>query len=84
MLLFLFISSACITVFANNDTKNKAEEYKIDTANLDVSSKSAVLMEASSGEIIFAKNENEALSPASVTKIMTLLLIMDKKHAKCS
>ena len=34
--------------------------------------KSALLMDADSGKILYAKNENEALAPASVTKIMTL------------
>ena len=77
MLLFLCLFFVSTTVFANNEIKNEAEMYKIATANLEVSSKSAVLMEASSGEIIFAKNENEPLPPASVTKIMTLLLVME-------
>ena len=40
--------------------------------------KSAVLMEAKSGEVLCAFNENEALPPASVTKIMTLLLVMEE------
>ena len=34
-------------------------------------------MEPKSGKIIYANNENERLLPASVTKIMTLLLIME-------
>lgn len=37
-----------------------------------------ILMEASTGEIIYANNENEKLLPASVTKVMTLLLIMEQ------
>lgn len=39
--------------------------------------KSAVLMEASTGKILFEKNADEALPPASVTKIMTLLLVIE-------
>ncbi len=39
--------------------------------------KSAILMEASSGKILYEKNADEARPPASVTKIMTLLLIME-------
>lgn len=39
--------------------------------------KSAVLMEASTGRVLFEKNANEALPPASVTKVMTLLLVME-------
>lgn len=37
----------------------------------------AVLMEAKTGKILYALNESEALPPASVTKIMTLLLVME-------
>ena len=39
--------------------------------------KSAVLMEASTGKILYAHNPAEAMPPASVTKIMTLLLVME-------
>ncbi len=35
------------------------------------------LMEASTGQIIYEKNPDEKLPPASVTKVMTLLLIFD-------
>lgn len=37
----------------------------------------AILMEASTGTVIYEKNADEARNPASVTKIMTLLLIFD-------
>ena len=40
--------------------------------------KSAVLMEASTGRILYAHNPAEAMPPASVTKIMTLLLVMER------
>ncbi|MBQ8269042.1 MAG: D-alanyl-D-alanine carboxypeptidase [Clostridia bacterium] len=46
-------------------------------APFNVDAKSAVLMEATTGTILFAQNESEALPPASVTKIMTLLLVME-------
>ena len=39
--------------------------------------KSAVLMEASTGQVLYAHNPAEAMPPASVTKIMTLLLVME-------
>ena len=42
-----------------------------------VNSKSAILMEASTGRVLFEQNADEALPPASVTKIMTLLLVME-------
>lgn len=53
--------------------------YAADTADipLTVNAKSAVIMEPTTGKIIFEQNADEALAPASVTKIMTLLLIYD-------
>lgn len=44
---------------------------------IDVKAKSAVLMDASTGEVLFSLNENEKAYPASVTKIMPLLLFME-------
>jgi len=46
-------------------------------AQLDIKAKSAVLMEASTGKILFEQNSHERLRPASVTKVMTMLLIME-------
>ena len=45
--------------------------------DLSLNCRSAVLMEASTGEILYAQNPDEAMPPASVTKIMTLLLVME-------
>lgn len=44
---------------------------------LEVSAPSALLMEKETGTVLFAKNEHEKLEPASVTKVMTLLLAME-------
>ena len=44
---------------------------------LDVAGKSAVLMDAATGTVIYEKNAHERLRPASVTKVMTMLLIME-------
>ena len=46
-------------------------------AELDVAGKSALLMDAATGRVLYEKNAHEKLSPASVTKVMTLLLIME-------
>lgn len=48
-----------------------------DASEVAISSPSSILVEASTGQIIFEKNADEKLPPASVTKIMTLLLIFD-------
>lgn len=44
---------------------------------LEITSTAAVLMEGSTGQIIYEKNKDEKLKPASVTKVMTLLLIFE-------
>ena len=46
-------------------------------ADLPVTSHAALLMEKTTGQVLFAQNEHEALEPASVTKVMTLLLTME-------
>lgn len=46
-------------------------------ANLNLSVESAILIEEDTGTILYTKNEHTKLRPASVTKVMTLLLIME-------
>ena len=48
-----------------------------EAVELPLTSRAALLMEKTTGQVLFAQNEHEALEPASVTKIMTLLLTMD-------
>lgn len=47
------------------------------TGKLEIKAKSAVLMDVSTGQVLYKYNENEKLPPASVTKIMSLLLIAE-------
>ena len=47
----------------------------------EINSPSALLMEASTGEVIYEKNADEQRRPASITKIMTLILIFDAVDA---
>jgi len=46
-------------------------------AALDIGGKSALLMDVSTGTILYESNAHEPLAPASVTKVMTMLLIME-------
>ena len=54
-----------------------AEKGEDKPSGPEVKAKAAVLMDASTGKVIYAKNEHEKLYPASVTKIMPLLLFME-------
>ncbi len=49
----------------------------VGAAELEVEAPSAILMEAATGTVLWEHNSHERLAPASVTKIMTLLLIME-------
>ena len=46
-------------------------------APMEVAGKSAVLMDMATGTLLFEQNPHEKLAPASVTKVMTMLLIME-------
>lgn len=45
--------------------------------DLDIDGKSALLMDVATGTVLYEKNAHEPLPPASVTKVMTMLLIME-------
>ena len=78
-LVLLLLAALCLPVFAADAvpiSEDNAAEISVDAA-LTLDCVSAVLMDAKTGEVLLAKNENEALPPASVTKIMTLLLVME-------
>ncbi|WLR43805.1 D-alanyl-D-alanine carboxypeptidase family protein [Bacillus carboniphilus] len=65
---FMMIVAPCSTILANEE-KSKSE--------LAEKSKSAILIERDTGHILYQKNSEEPLPPASMTKIMTMLLIME-------
>lgn len=58
-------------------TADADSTQKQENAGPEVSAPSAILMEASTGEVIYEKDADTARPPASVTKIMTMLLIFD-------
>lgn len=58
-------------------TETSKEEAEKETGGIDVSAPSAILMESSTGQIIYEKDPDSVRPPASVTKVMTLLLIFD-------
>ncbi|GAA0481566.1 D-alanyl-D-alanine carboxypeptidase DacF [Salinibacillus aidingensis] len=55
----------------------QAEQSEKTEVDLAENSKSAILMEKDTGEILYKKNSEERLPPASMTKVMTMILIME-------
>ena len=70
--------SVCASATEVTPPKQEAGESAEQMANLQLQSESAVLMEASTGRIIYEKNMTEEKSPARITKIMTMLLIFEE------
>ncbi len=91
LLSLVMILSLTQTVFAADRTITKEyeeievaklnvtaeEQKKLDSLPVEIKAKSAVLMEVSSGEVLLEYNADTKLHPASVTKIMTMLLVAE-------
>ncbi len=67
ILISIFLSVMCTPIKALEET----------TDPLSIQSQSAYVMEATSGEVVYKKNETEKLYPASMTKMMGLILIFE-------
>src|SRR5690625_860081 len=66
----------CLILSITSLSTVKAEEEQ-DNIQLAEDAKAALLIERDSGKVLYDKNAHEKLPPASMTKIMTLLLIME-------
>ena len=73
---FTSIVLAMTMVIVSLSTTAFADDKKVQ-APINISSKTAILMDVGSGQILFEKNPHEKLPPASVTKVMTMLLIVE-------
>lgn len=77
MAVLIAISCTSISTFAKKSEKSKAEFASVDEFQLEENVRSAYLIEASSGKVLFAYNEFNTAPIASVTKVMTLLLVAE-------
>ncbi len=91
LLTFIMICSFCISVFATDKTIVKENEdiqvaktvvteenkKQLESLPVEIKAKAAVLMDVSSGEVLMEYNPDTKLYPASVTKIMTMLLVAE-------
>ncbi len=71
----IVLSMLSFSVLADGEEVPTAEQDP--AVDLGLECKSAILMEATTGRVLYAQNADEALPPASVTKVMTLLLVME-------
>ena len=81
ILLIIMVMSFSVSIFAENGTNTTAEKNNGFYADVNLEIEQEVggvyLCEASTGKVLYAQNEFSAASPASVTKVMTLLLVCE-------
>lgn len=80
--LILTLTTLLFTTISINATETNEETSpltysKENPKSLEISAPSAILIEATTGTVLYYKNQTEKRSPASVTKIMTLLLVCE-------
>ena len=80
IMCFNSVIAVSYTYPVNKNKETKVSSISTIASNPEFSfqSQAQVLMEPITGEILYANNENEKLLPASVTKVMTMLLIMEQ------
>ena len=76
VVLFLVGASFCFALEEDNSSNGST-----DSTEMASNAKSAIMIEASTGKILYEKNKDEKLPMASMTKMMTLLLIMEEIDA---
>ncbi|MBE6690752.1 MAG: D-alanyl-D-alanine carboxypeptidase [Ruminococcaceae bacterium] len=73
--LSFFLALLCVVWMIPTAGAERVET--VDTVELALPCASAILMDAATGQVLYEQNADQALPPASVTKIMTLLLVME-------
>ena len=70
-----------IYVWSNSSTPvNNTNAQPVSDNSLNLESPSAILIEQTTGQVLYEHNSHEKLRPASVTKVMSILLIMEAIH----
>ena len=78
LLLFPYIPVYSITPYVWSDSSNLVETTSANNStDLRLQSDGAILIEQSTGQVLYEQNSHEMYRPASVTKVMSLLLIME-------
>ena len=72
----VLLTFGIFTAINQNENKLKSTEVNANTLNLEC--EAAYLIEETTGKVLYAFNENEKLHPASMTKMMGLLLVCEK------
>ena len=80
MILCCMVAVLSMTMLTSIHADEKTKQTTKNDPQIAQNAKSAYLMEYTSGKVIYAKNEKAKLYPASMTKMMGLLLIFESLH----
>ena len=73
--ILLLLSAPVFAVWSTIEEETALASAPVYTAEVDA--RACILMDAKTGKVLFEKNADEALPPASVTKVMTMLLVFE-------
>lgn len=82
LLALFLLGSCCLPVFASDGPVDEEANAPAEGTALDIPAKSGLLLDVTTGTILYEKNAHEAMPPASITKIMTMLLVMEAIEKK--
>ena len=77
LMTIVLILSSCLNAFADDGSASISDLYTADTSSLELEAQGAILIDATTGQILYSLNENEHFYPASITKLMTVLLALE-------
>ena len=77
LIFVIALSVYPIRIYASGVEDEGDKIQDADLESIDINAKAAILMDATTGAVLYTKNAAEALPPASVPKIMTLLLVAE-------
>ncbi len=87
ILIFLIMFTLVPKIYADEtssdeviegEQKEVKENEEVNNSPINLKSQSGIIMEISTKKVLFEKSSNERLAPASMTKVMTMLLIMEE------
>ena len=76
-LSIFFINTTIYSYIVLADSTNSVQNSIANSNNLAISSEAAILIDANTGKILFDKNANQKMYPASTTKILTAIIVLE-------
>lgn len=82
ILYTIFLANSSIFYIYGKNLENNTLEQNKNAENIILSAEAAVLIDAKTGVLLYEKNKDEKMYPASITKILTALIILENANLK--